>query len=1004
MDDRRGPGHPVRRRIMGVAVAIALTTVLPLQYAVRAAQAPGDPVLLADVNKITFSSSVSNLVEVGGVLYFAADDGTHGTELWRSDGTDSGTVMVKDIVAGPGEGSGPSSLTNVGGTLFFTAEDADHGREVWSSDGTSQGTVLVADIMPGEGNGSEPSWLTNVGGTLMFTADDGRNGVELWSSNGTAAGTVMAADIRSGSTGSYPQNLVAVGASLYFTANDGVSGDELWSSNGTSAGTAMVRDIRPGGTSTSPANLTRLGGTLFFVADDGVAGAELWSSDGTSGGTALVEDINPGAPSSNPSSLKAVGGALYFTANDGLTGDELWRSDGTTGGTALVEDIWAGAQSSYPRRLADVGGTLYFGADDGVHGTELWRSDGTSAGTAMVKDVASGSAHSYPASIVRAGGTTYFVADDGTHGYELWRTDGLATGTAMVRDIHAGSERGLDPDTPVFAAMGGRLFFRATNAATGDELWVSDGTSSGTSQVLDVNPSTADSEPQSLVLAGPTMFLTMDDGEHGRELWKSDGSSAGTAMVKDICPGRSSSVRSASDADYDRATRPLAAVGSRVFLVANDCVNGDELWVSDGTGAGTTMVADLTAGAGNGSEITALTSLGSVLLFYARTTAEGWELWRSDGTAAGTSLVRDINPGGSDSIATTTEGRANFVFGDKVFFVARDGTHGYELWVSDGTAAGTAMVSDLAPGAGDSFNWTTRPAFAALGDHVYFTADPTGAGATLWRTDGTTAGTVAVAPSAGVTVGSQLLTMGSAVFFAGNDGVNGWELWRSDGTDSGTTMVRDLNPSGGSLDAAPLYRALFTDGGTLFFSADDGSMGVELWRSDGSADGTMVVGDIVPGSNGSRPQRFAVFGGVLYFGARDANDVENLLTFDGATVTRVTIGASQPVRPMWLTSMADSLFLSAVTLEEGREPWVFSLTAGPGTGASTTSTSTTVAAPGGGPGESSSEDAGDDGALPTSGAGFSLLSLATLFLLAGVALSARARGRRTSRPDVAIFH
>ncbi len=419
---------------------------------------------------------------VAGTLFFGANDGSHGEELWRSDGTAAGTKLVRDIMPGSND-SGPYNLTNVGGTLFFGANDPTHGAELWRSDGTAAGTKLVRDINPASAGfrDSNPSSLTNLGGTLFFVADDGVHGPALWRSDGTAAGTKLVTDIHPSSEHiTYVDRLTNVAGTLFFRANDGTHGAELWRSDGTAAGTKLVRDIAPGSEgpypySSEPGQLTNVAGNLFFVAYTPDLGSELWRSDGTAAGTKLVRDIaHPYG--SDPRQLTNVSGTVFFFADDGVRGHELWRSDGTAAGTRLVRDIGPGRGPFQPRPLTNVAGTLFFGANDGSHGEELWRSDGTAAGTKLVRDITPGDGGSGPRALTSVGRTLFLTANDDTHGFEPWRSDGTAAGTELVCDILPG-DGGSDPyglygfGPAWFAAVGGSVFFDADDGVHGRELW-----------------------------------------------------------------------------------------------------------------------------------------------------------------------------------------------------------------------------------------------------------------------------------------------------------------------------------------------------------------------------------------------------------------------------------------------------------------------------------------------------------------------------------------------------
>lgn len=442
----------------------------------------------------TGASAPTELTVVGDLMYFAATNGTNGRELWVTDGTTQGTRMVKDIAPGS-SGSSPDNLVAIGSTLYFVATDGTNGRELWKTDGTSTGTVMVVDITPTDATSSTIDSLVAVGGGLFFTANDGTNGVELWKSNGTSNGTVQVKNIAAAAgVSSTPGNLIEMGGILYFSADDGVNGRELWKSDGTANGTVLVRDINTGtfsdtsGTtpvtkprSSAPGLFTVAGNTMYFAAIDFNNGAELWKTDGTAAGTVRVADLNPGTANAfgTGDQMIVINGILYFSAINGQNGSELWKLDTTgTTGPVMLKDIRPGSQGNLNEFLAfaEYNGKLYFTADNGTTGKELWVSDGTAAGTVIVADLDTGSHTasnqqvpngSFPLYFTKANGLLYFTAATAATGRELWRTDGTTAGTHQVTDAVYGP---VGEDPREITNFKGGIYYSGADAPGAREL------------------------------------------------------------------------------------------------------------------------------------------------------------------------------------------------------------------------------------------------------------------------------------------------------------------------------------------------------------------------------------------------------------------------------------------------------------------------------------------------------------------------------------------------------
>ncbi|HKH48390.1 MAG TPA: ELWxxDGT repeat protein [Thermoanaerobaculia bacterium] len=860
----------------------------------------------------------------GGRIVFEAGEDSVGRELWASDGTAEGTVLLADICPGrcdanltfhgtfdgvallsdyvfgqvwhtdgtregtfplrdPSRGGGP--LENVygntavfGGFVYFQGCGQVQGCGLWRTDGTPAGTQLLARQSRLSG---ELILFAMTDRALFFSLYRPDFTAFLWRTDGTAAGTVRLAEFR----GDLPRSLTPVGSKLFFTASDG-DGQELWVSDGTRAGTRPVTSFRPplpfgGGFSVSAGEplLFADGNRVDFAVHDGFHGWEVWQSDGTPEGTRPITDFAYWYPylSQTPVPLATVGGRLLIPVLSSDNHWSLWASNGRS--MVRLHNCLGGCGINFtgPPRLVVQGDQVLFTSGAGL-GQELWSTDGTRAGTRKLLSACTETCRSVIGlTSAKLGGLAVFrITDRGKD--QLWATDGTAAGTRALFHLPPGTSAGALP-----VAAGSKTFFGAANEK-GMELWVSEGGEERL--VANVASEAVGSYPTTLVALGSRLVFQagphdpLDTANSTRALWQSEGTEAATSRLLDL-------FRQPVDCHFLDCLPPMAAAESWLALVNTPRDEVNELWRTDGTAEGAVRLLTVQAP----GRIQHLGAFQDTVVFFIES-PHHLEIWRSDGTVAGTFQIahkagrlRVYGAGGT---------------GTEVYFeIATAST--FDLWRSDGTPEGTVPVARLPEGPGLDTNLAERLPIR-IGDRVFFsvyvrsteemwTTDGTEEGTVrlmeaedfprqrmviddslyflaleefgygLWRSDGTEAGTVLLHRWGSIP--SEMIVFDGKLFFAAG-GDFAAELWSSDGTPAGTGPVVDLNPDGGS---DPNSFAVFGD--YLYFSAYDPEHGYELWQSDGTAGGTRLFQDIAPGILSSSPDRLTVAGDRLYFTAAD---------------------------------------------------------------------------------------------------------------------------------------
>lgn len=760
------------------------------------------------VQNLISGFSPTLLAATADVLYYAVPQDLGSVQLWRTDGTEQGTWLIRVFFSAGLDGAGAiDQATILGQHLLFTYNDGVNGRELWISTGAAggTGTVILADLAPG-GDGSRPGNFTRIGDLVYFAAESPQHGSEPYITDGTEEGTRLLADLGSPSTpeiGSEPAGFTPV------WLDDGSGGQRL---------------------------------EVLFSAASTTTGRELWRTDGTPEGTRLVVDINPGSASSLTGDFAPaiVGDQVFFAAEDGIHGRELWAVNLMTSSARQMADLVAGPGGSNPLWITRGGPTIFFeSAADGAGGGgssedyhRVFACDPATGAVQIACDLRLGPEEflTWPRGLVGVGAGVVFPAYRPDVGRELFSLDGSAPDqpAQLLKNVHIGT---LGSNPGAFVDLGDRMLFSAQTPDAGREPWFFDLFQEQADALLDIAPGPTTSTPVEFITgAGYAIFLARPDPELAPYHWYL---ADGTADPLDT--------RALGLNGVTNFTTQGTAIGSRVIFAASDPDSGlgTELYTLTATPAGplVQLVKDLAPGETSSSPAGFVRYWGpsgpARALFYA---ANRSQLWSTDGTEEGTWLVKTF-----EGAISTSRMAADYGTG-RVYFVAGDAEAGAELWSTDGSpegSDGTGRVRDVRPGPASGV--TGGVVFA--GGRVYFTAFDPATGFELWSSDGTSEGTSQVKdlwPGASSGFPSSLTGMGGRVFFIASEGPSGGRLWVSDGTEQGTRPLSTAQAAHGQTPTSIRFAAR----GRVYFNlTNPRQLGApsELWMSDGTDEGTLPV-------------------------------------------------------------------------------------------------------------------------------------------------------------------
>lgn len=769
--------------------------------------APAQLALEYDINQSPEGSDPTNFAKLNGKVFFAANDKTHGEELWRYDPGSNETERITDLIPF-GIGSGPSELFAFDGLLFFNASEGS-GPRLFIHDPVAEATYRVT---AGESIKS-PHSFTVYQNELYFIAELGSSFSNLFKFVAADKSVELVLDLDPSITNDGVGNLLAVGEDLYFSGNDQIHGTELWKYNKASGAVQRMTETLPIEAGGGFVYLTLLDNKIYYRGtSDQDVGEELFAYDISSETTSLVADIRPGPLSSKPNQLTAVGDYLAFSAGPDA---ELWAYHPASETLLELEEINPNDDAT-PNLYGLYDGQLIFSATSDALGRELYSFDPSDQSISLYNEFLPGAASREFYDGLILGNVFYYSGVDPAYSREFFGYN-MATDTdQLLKDINPNT---FSSDPDFFVAYADRLYFRADDEVHGEEIWVYDPINGTTELLMDFRPGAVGGNPAHFFVFQDKLFLNISFEEFGQEPAYFDVTTGEVTLLENIRPGNNGS-----------SPNEWTPYDGKLFFVASPEGGVQSLYAWNPENE---SVENFPASSPRNLHVHE-----DILYFSAKDDTAGEELMQLDASTELITLVKDINDGGEDSFPDYLTSHLG-----KLYFRAYDPGNSIQLRSYD-PVTDEIEIHILMAGNSDVQN------LIVYNNELYLAGSQPSNNLELWRfnADDGSFDLVADINPDGHARPQDLVLFNDKLYFSADHPDYGRELWEFDAATDQVQIVADIwsGPSAGN----PSNLTRFND--KLYFAADNGTQGVEIWSLAACLNAFLTtVPDLDQAGNGS---------------------------------------------------------------------------------------------------------------------------------------------------------